>query len=604
VYKDHFGLLDEPFRMTPDTRYIFRSHRYEESLAALQYGIREKKGFIVITGEIGTGKTTLCRSLLNQLDPTIKTAVILNPGLNKTELLHAILDDLSLEVPAGSPTQKQLLDILNAFLIEQARSGGNVAVIIDESQNLDTEVLESIRMLSNLETEQEKLLQLILIGQPELNEILKSPKLEQLRQRIAVRYHITPLERDEIPKYIAHRLMVAGNEKCVEFSGAAIEAIADYTRGTPRLINIICDKCLLAAYALGTRSVDDEVAATAIEDHEGPAYQPPRAHPAALSRPAAGAREGQGVRTWFPESGRGGESGRGAHSVRDARGVRDAHSARGAEGRGRSLAPLIAASVLILTVLVIGLSASRSSTSAPAAPVAAGVSAGSSIASAVTELAGAAGARLATSSPGTDAGAAATSAPLAEILRLWGTDPSAASPDAAGLSAVRIVADLQTIARIDLPALVRFGGAGAVGAAAPARAEEEKALIEATATSFVFVDPSASTPDHRVVVPRFSFEAAGAVDARVLLPENWAYPGNVWTDPRLPALLDAALRSLTPEGFSVRAGVVGNLSGEQTRQAILRFQAAAGLPVDGVVGPITWCALVVRANPHYPRLAP
>ena len=268
MYKAFFHLSDEPFRMTPDTRYLFHSRRHEEAISSLIYGISQKKGFIVITGDIGTGKTTLCRALLNQLDPKTRTAVILNPSLSRTELLHAILDDLGIDLKEPrTPTPKMLLDRLNEFLIEQAKEGGNVAVIIDEAQNLDPDVLEFIRLLSNLETEQEKLLQIILIGQPELNEVLQLPKLEQLRQRIAVRYHITPLGAEEIPRYIRHRLGVAGNEAAAEFRADAITEIASYTRGTPRLINIICDKCLLAAYAANTRIIDKRIARAAIADH-------------------------------------------------------------------------------------------------------------------------------------------------------------------------------------------------------------------------------------------------------------------------------------------------------------------------------------------------
>ncbi len=567
MYKDYFGLLDEPFRMTPDTRYLYKSHRYEEALASLVYGIKEKKGFIVITGEIGTGKTTLCRSLLNQLDTETKTAVILNPGLSKVELLHAILDDLNVETKTKNPTQKALLDALNIYLIEQARAGANVAVIVDEAQNLEHEVLESIRMLSNLETEQEKLLQIILVGQPELNEVLKMPKMEQLRQRIAVRYHITPLDRDEIPRYIKHRLQVAGNEKCVEFQPAAVEAIAKYTRGTPRLINIICDKCLLAAYATQTKVVDGELALRAIEDHEGPAAKSSVAPEAPAFAPAPH----KGGKTWFPA------------------------------GRRADWRPLIAATTIAAIVLFVGLATRKdrgaegtaavptpvsatpvSATPAPAAPVsvepavpAANEPPAASTLSSGTTLAQIVGEARA-------AGPASSAPAFHEILRLWGLPgrPDAATLEAAGMTAVPLVTDLATLARIDLPALVAEGG-------------RERALVGASTARFTFMDPQAdarANPARQVEVARAAQNELLLVNARIPLPAHWTLPTDPVGDPRLPRLLAAALRR--PPG-TVRAD----------RAAILQFQRASGLPADGIIGPLTWCALVARAHPGYPRLS-
>lgn len=561
MYKEYFGLVDEPFRMTPDTRYIFRSGRYEEAMSSLLYGIKEKKGFVVITGDIGTGKTTLVRQLLNTLDPKTRTAVILNPSLSKTELLHTILEDLAIDVPGKNPSQKALLDQLNAFLIDQARSQGNVAVIIDEAQNLDIEVLESIRMLSNLETELEKLLQIILVGQPELNEILKLPRLEQLRQRIAVRYHIMPLERAEVPQYIRHRLLVAGNEKAAEFKEGAIEAIALYTRGTPRLINVICDKCLLAAYALGTKTITREIAETAISDHEGPSLEQRRAAEQATPR-------------YAPETAANALQPRSA-AMRDA-GVSSA--------TGRT--PLIAATVIVIVVLALGIWSTTIHRAAPASPATnatASITGGSPTTAAITGSASVAISPVPASGSDVASGAGA----LAEVLKLWGAEPGSASVEAAGLTAVRLVADLPTIEHIGLPALIRFG-------------QEEQALLGASATTYTFFDPTraSASGNGRYTVARLSLEAGQLVDARIPLPVNWAYPDDPVNDPRLPGLLEAAIRRVLP-GVGVP---VGRPRGTWQPSIVSRFQSAVGLPVDGIVGPLTWCSLVTHANPNFPRL--
>ncbi|GAG00792.1 unnamed protein product, partial [marine sediment metagenome] len=233
----------------------------------LVYGIKERKGFLEITGEVGTGKTTLCKALLNSLDKNTKTALILNPDLSKNQLLKMMLQDLG--VDSGKNSGTSLLTKLNEFLIQQLSSGNNVVLIIDEAQNLKSSMLEQIRLLSNLETEKEKLLQIVLVGQPELREKLKSPKLRQLRQRISVRYHIFPLIRAEIVKYIHHRLSVAGADNCVSFNKQAMDEIYNYSQGYPRLINILCDKILLAAFVRTTKTITPELVQECIQELEG-----------------------------------------------------------------------------------------------------------------------------------------------------------------------------------------------------------------------------------------------------------------------------------------------------------------------------------------------
>ncbi len=267
MYERFFGLKEKPFNVTADPAFLFLSRRHKEAFSHLIYGIKERKGFLEITGEIGTGKTTLCKALLNSLDKDTRSALILNPDLSRFQLLKAILQDLGITFEKKSGIS--LLGKLNEFLIQQLSCGNNVILIVDEAQNLKASLLEQIRLLSNLETEKEKLLQIVLVGQPELREKLKSSKLRQLRQRISVRYHILPLDRNEIDNYIRHRLSVAGSSNCLKFDKEAIEEIYRYCQGIPRLINILCDKTLLAAYVAQSRTITQEMVAECIEELEG-----------------------------------------------------------------------------------------------------------------------------------------------------------------------------------------------------------------------------------------------------------------------------------------------------------------------------------------------
>lgn len=254
MYNDFYKLKESPFNITSDPDFFFSSSRHEEAFNHLAYGIGSRKGIIVITGEIGTGKTTLCRTLLNRLDKSVKTALILNPNFSDLQLLQMIINDLGIHY-----TKRTKLDLIGAitlFLIEESAKGHNVAVIIDECQNLNVRQLEQIRLLSNLETEKEKLLQIILVGQPELGEKLKNPALRQLTQRVTVRYHILPLQKDEIASYIQHRLKVAGADPRLQFTQQAIDAIFTISQGTPRVINILCDRALLAGFTRETFSID------------------------------------------------------------------------------------------------------------------------------------------------------------------------------------------------------------------------------------------------------------------------------------------------------------------------------------------------------------
>jgi general secretion pathway protein A len=250
MYKDFYKFKELPFNTTSDPAFFFPSSHHEEAFSHLVYGIQSRRGIIVITGEIGTGKTTLCRTLLNRLDKSVKTALILNPNFSDLQLLQMIIHDLGIEYV--KKTKLDLVGAISLFLIEESAQGHNVAVIIDECQCLTHRQLEQIRLLSNLETEKEKLLQIILVGQPELEDKLKSPVLRQLTQRVSVHYHILPLKKEEVGQYIKHRLKVAGAHPNLQFSMQAIEAIYNYSKGTPRVINVICDRALLAGFTKGS----------------------------------------------------------------------------------------------------------------------------------------------------------------------------------------------------------------------------------------------------------------------------------------------------------------------------------------------------------------
>ncbi len=267
MYREFFGLKEKPFNITSDPNFLFLSRVHKEALAHLVYGIKERKGFLEITGEIGAGKTTLCRALLGQLDRKTKSAFIFNSTLPELQLFQAILEDYGIIV--SGRTKVSLLKQLNRFLIEELVHGGNVVLIIDEAQNLSTSILEEIRMLSNLETDKEKLFQIVLVGQPELKNKLNSPALKQLRQRISVRFHITPLESTEAADYINHRLMVAGSEGLIKFDTDAIESIYSYAGGIPRVINMVCDKSMLTAYVMETRNITAPIVERSIKEMEG-----------------------------------------------------------------------------------------------------------------------------------------------------------------------------------------------------------------------------------------------------------------------------------------------------------------------------------------------
>jgi general secretion pathway protein A len=268
MYLRHFGLKEKPFEITVNPRFLYLSETHREALAHLVYAVQEKKGFAVITGDVGTGKTTLVQTLLSRLDGNTRTAFIFNPRLeNNSEFLHSICEDLEVRGEKGSKVD--YLSRLNHFLMDCFGRGENVVVIIDEAHTLSPELLEEIRLLTNLETPSHKLLQVMLLGQPELDHILSQPRFLPLKQRINVRYRLQPLNQKEMGEYITRRLRVAGARTTRLFTSGALKKIYQYSRGIPRVINIVCDNALTNGYAGEKKRIDAGVIREAISDLEG-----------------------------------------------------------------------------------------------------------------------------------------------------------------------------------------------------------------------------------------------------------------------------------------------------------------------------------------------
>lgn len=264
MYKEFYRFREKPFSLTPDPEFLYRSKAHKRAFAYLEYGIQDPSGFVCITGDIGAGKTTLIRVFLNQLNSQVKIARLYNTKVSSRQLLEMILQDLSMEPHGKSKTE--MIDTLNSHLIETFKEGKRVVLIIDEAQNLSTDLLEEIRLLSNLETEKTKLLQIILVGQSELREHLQLPNMEQFRQRITVNYHIPPLNREETAAYIRHRIKVASEGPAITFPEPVLDVIHKYSRGIPRITNVICDALLLYGFVEDKRDPDEKMIREVIND--------------------------------------------------------------------------------------------------------------------------------------------------------------------------------------------------------------------------------------------------------------------------------------------------------------------------------------------------
>jgi type II secretory pathway predicted ATPase ExeA len=266
MYTEYFGFREKPFNVTPDPRFFYTNSIFKDADADLLYGIRERKGLILLTGEVGTGKTTLLRRLMETLDPAIRFVFFYNTSLTFEELLTFACEELGVEVKGGGSGRLQKIQALNEFLLAQLEKGGTGVLLVDEAQNLSDDVLENLRLLSNLETGSEKLLQIVLVGQPELESMLDKPKFRQIKQRIAVRNRLDGLKDVEVGRYIEYRLNTVGYVRKSLFTPGAIQRIAVYSKGVPRLINIICDNALLIAYVTSQQKVSDDIIEEVAQD--------------------------------------------------------------------------------------------------------------------------------------------------------------------------------------------------------------------------------------------------------------------------------------------------------------------------------------------------
>ncbi len=283
MYEEYYGFTEKPFSLTPDPKFLFKSESHANAFELLQYALRRREGFVVVTGDIGTGKTTLCRALLEEIDRNTFTALVLNPFLSEEDLLKLILQDFGVvsreDVKRGrlaNVSKQELIETIYDFLLGLLPLRASAVLIIDEAQSLPMAVLEQIRILSNLETDKAKLLQIVLVGQLNLQTILKAPQMRQLDQRVSIRYQLQPLSRDEVAGYVSHRLTIAGGSAVVNFQAKALDLIHRRSGGIPRLVNLVCDRALLAAYSARTNRVSPEMVERAAENLELTEPRPPR----------------------------------------------------------------------------------------------------------------------------------------------------------------------------------------------------------------------------------------------------------------------------------------------------------------------------------------
>ncbi|HEY5999573.1 MAG TPA: AAA family ATPase [bacterium] len=592
MYLEHFGLREFPFSLAPDPRYLYLSAQHREALAHLLYGVQHEGGFVQLTGEVGTGKTTVCRCFLEQLPAKTRAAVVLNPGLTAAELLATICDEFEIPRPEGTPSLKTSLDLINRFLMDAHAAGERAVVVIDEAQNLDPDVLEQLRLLTNLETSRHKLLQIILMGQPELRATLARPDLRQLAQRITARFHIRPLTREETAAYVRHRLGVAGCHAEL-FPPEVIRRLHGLSRGVPRLINILCDRALLGAYAQGRHQVDRATLVQAAREVAGKTWQE-RLPLRALAFTAAGCalvvalwlavgarQEPEPVRSLLP-------SPQSAPAPAPAPSVAPAPPAAPAAGSVASPAVAPATPPPAGPVAVGATTTAGSPAKSPAAPPPA--------APAVVAAPAPAAAPVAPLSL-----QALLEQPAAEreqeawrwLYRLWGVrareeDGGCAQALVYGLDCLRGAGGLQQLRLLDRPAVIRVhGAAGASRWLVLERLRAGEATLAAGGA--------------RATVAAAALEGFGIRDFALL----WRPPaqtggalgtgdtgaGVAWLAQRLDAVLGAPGGSAPVEVFDAAL-----------TERVRDYQRSRNLGIDGVAGPVVLLSLDSDPGPGTPTL--
>jgi general secretion pathway protein A len=543
MYAPYFGLSHEPFSIAPDPRYLFMSERHREALAHLLYGLGGGGGFVLLTGEIGTGKTTVCRCFLEQVPPNCQVAYVFNPKLSALELLQVVCQEFGVTVPerAGGASVKDHVDALNAFLLASHAQGRNSVLVIDEAQNLSADVLEQLRLLTNLETNERKLLQIVLIGQPELRGVLARPELEQLAQRVIARYHLQALSVQETAQYVRYRLEVAGLSRAVPFEPRALALIHKLTAGVPRRINLLCDRSLLGAYARSEPAVTPAIVRQAAREvfGEGEGEAPVKV---SRLRPAVALGVGLAV---------------GGAAVFAA-----LQLAR------RDAAPALAATGAQAPATMAARGASDAAQAAPAAAPA--------------------------SAPAVAAAAGATSTPVLldseqqawrELAKAWQADVGA-DGDACRLLARQ---DLQCFpARATPLALIRQLDRPGIVTLDRASGRPRYAILAGVA------DGAAT------------LVAGGTVQTVTLAALASRWSGEWATLWRAPAGVDPNLRETGGTLAWVQQHLPANEAGEKTPLSVRlrQFQLAQGLPADGVLGPMTLMQLNRLAGVDEPRLKP
>ena len=559
MYEAFFSLDDAPFVLTPDPRFLLRSKGHHEILSSLLYGVTSQKGLMALIGDVGTGKTTLCRALLRELPPDVQSALVLNPHLSDIELIGTILDDLGIE--RRGATKGELMTTLNQHLLAAGEAGKTVVVVLDEAQQMSVEALEQIRILSTLETATRKLLQIVLVGQPELEDKLRRHELRQLDQRIGIRCYLTPLGKKETARYVEHRLRVAGLPGALPFSRAALVGVHRWSGGVPRVINLLCDRALMAAFSARAREVTPALVRTAARNLEG--------------------RSGRRRRSYAPEW----------------PALRRLATAAGITG----LAVLAGATA-------VSVFAGRSDVDAPARAALL-----SAPAERVPRLEASAGAPAVLAAPVPPAanGEARPAEPmralLAQLLRLWGVadDLSAAAVAAWPVGSDGMLDIAQVAARhhlaatfladatvgelraVNLPALIGLEERGARQPYLLRRLERDTAIVL-----------SATGEERRVSLDRL--EPAWTRAAWVV----WRNVDQLPTDPAgqmTPTVVTTVALRLSKLGFL--PGATPAEAGPRLEGGVRRFQRAAGLPEDGIMGPRTTLALArATTGPFGPTL--